>query len=86
MVEFNTFNKTFMVQFYCIMLKHCESYNIIYDIIQNPVLHIIWFELFDKDPWFIAYITNRTQKLVQAKIQMVSSSNQLKIFVVDMNS
>ncbi len=41
--------------------------------------------LLDKDPQFVSYITNSIQDLAQAKIKSVSSSNQLKMPVENMN-
>ncbi|MCJ1342379.1 hypothetical protein MMC31_000561, partial [Peltigera leucophlebia] len=85
MAGFNTLGEIFVAQLYCILLRHCEGYDTICDIIQTPALYGVR-SLLDKDPRFVAYITNSARELVQAEMESVSSSNQLKMPVADMNS
>ena len=84
MAGFNTLGETFVAQFCCILLRHCESCDTICDIIQTPALHGVQ-SLLDKDPRFVAYVTSSAWELVQAKMENMSSSNQLKMPVADMN-
>ena len=73
MAGFNTLGKTFVAQLCCISLRYCEGCDTICDIIQTPALHGVQ-SLLDKDPRFVAYITNSARELVQAKMESVSSS------------
>lgn len=41
--------------------------------------------LFDNDSRFVSYVTNSTRKLVQAEMKNMSSINQLKMLIEDMN-
>lgn len=84
MARFNNFSKTFLILLYCIPLKDCEGYNTIYDIIQNLELHEVR-TLLIKDSQFVSYITNSVWKLGQAKIKSVTSSNQFKLPVKEIN-
>lgn len=84
MAGFNTIGKTFLIQLCSILLKHCESYTTVCDIIQNLVLHGVR-SLLSKDPQFISYIANYARDLVKAKIKDLSSSNQFKMSVKDIN-
>ncbi len=84
MAGFNNLSETFLTLLRCIPLRHCESCNIICDIIQNLELHRVR-NLLIKDLQFISYITNSTWELVQAEIKSVTSSNQLRLPVEKMN-
>ncbi len=84
MAGFNILSEMFLSQLCCILLKHYEACNTIYDIIQNPVLHEVQ-SLCDKNPWFVSYVTKSARDLAQVEIKSVSSSNQLKMPVEDMN-
>lgn len=82
--RFNNLSKTFLTLLRCLPLRHCKGCNTICDIIQNPELHGVR-NLFIKDPRFISYITNSARELVQAKMKSVTSSNQLKLPVEEIN-
>ena len=82
--EFNNLNKTFLTLLYCIPFRHHEGCNTICDIIQNPELHRVR-TLFIKNPQFISYITNSAQELDQAEMISVTSSNQLRLPIEEMN-
>ena len=84
MLGLNILSKTFLTQLRCIPLKHCEGYNTICDIIKNPELHGVR-TLLIKDCQFISYVINSAQELVQFKILSITSSNQLRLPVEDMN-
>ena len=84
MAGFNNLSKTFLTLLCCIPLRHYEGCNTICDIIQNPELHGVR-TLLIKDSQFISYVTNSVQELVQAKMISVTSSNQLKLLVEEMN-
>ncbi len=78
------FSKTFLAQLCCIPLKYREGCNIIYDIIQNSVLHGVW-SLLDKDLRFVSYVTNSARDFAQAEMKSMSLSNQFKIPIEDIN-
>ena len=82
--EFNNLSKTFLTLLHCISLRHHKGCNTIYDIIQNPELHKVW-TLFIKNPRFISYVTNSAQELVQAEMISVTSSNQLRLPIEEIN-
>ena len=84
MAGFKNLSKTFFTLLRCIPLKHRESCNTICDIIQNPELHRV-LTLFIKDFRFISYIINSIQELVQVKMINVTSSNQFRLPVEEMN-
>ena len=84
MAGFNTLGETFVAQLCCIPLRHREGCDTICDIIQTPALYGVRL-LLDKDPRFVTYVTNSARELVQAEMESVSSSNQLKLPVADMN-
>ena len=85
MAEFNNLSKTFLTLLCCILLRHYEGCNTICNIIQNLELHRVR-TLFIKNPWFISYVTNSIQELVQAEIISITSSNQLRLPIEKMNS
>ena len=84
MAGFNNLSETFLTLLRCIPLKHHEGCNTICDIIQNPELHRVRILLI-KDSRFISYITNSARELVQAEMISVTSSNQLRLPVEEMN-
>ena len=84
MTEFNNLSKTFLTVLRCISLRYHEGCNTICDIIQNPKLHRVR-TLFIKNPRFISYITNSAQELVQAEMISITSNNQLRLPIEEMN-
>ncbi len=84
MAGFNNLSETFLTLLRCIPLRDREGYNIICDIIQNPELHGVR-NLLIKDSRFISYITNSAQELIQAKMKSMTSSNQLRLPIEEMN-
>ncbi len=84
MARFNNLSKTFLTLLRCIPLRHHKGYNTICDIIQNLELHGVR-NLFIKDLRFISFITNSARELIQAEIKSVTSSNQLRLPVEEMN-
>ena len=82
--EFNNLSKGFLTLLRCITLRHHKDCNTICDIIQNPELHRVQ-TLFIKNPRFISYITNNAQELVQAEMISVTSNNQLRLPIEEMN-
>lgn len=85
MAEFNIFREMVLTQLYYRLLKYSKDCNIICDIIQNPELEGVWI-LFIKDFWFVFYINNSIQELVQTKIKNVTLSYQFKLPVKDIYS
>ncbi len=84
MAGFNNLSEKFLTLLCYIPLRHRESCNTICDIIQNPELHRDR-NLLIKDLRFISYITNSAQELVQANMKSVTSSNQLRLSIKEMN-
>ncbi len=84
MAGFNNLSETFLTLLRCIPLRHREGCNTICDIIQNPELHGVR-NLLIKDPQFISYITNSTRELVQVEMKSMTSSNQLRLPIEEMN-
>ncbi len=84
MAGFNNLSEMFLTLLRCIPLRHREGCNTICDIIQNPELHRVR-NLLIKDPRFISFVTNSAQELVQAEMKSVTSSNQLRLSIEEMN-
>ena len=84
MAEFNNLSETFLTVLRYISLKHHEGCNIICDIIKNPKLYRVR-TLFIKNPRFISYVTNSAQDLVEAGIISITSNNQLRLPIEEMN-
>lgn len=84
MVGFNNLSKMFLTLLYCISLRYYDGCNTIYDTIQNSELHRVR-NLLIKDAWFVFYIINSVQDLVQAKIKNMTLNNQLRQLIQEIN-